>query len=1597
MTNFRWGIYYQSPATIGPLEPMEFAYNHTWDFCSHESQINKSSQWRGTGTQKLPGMALARNAICSIGINAYILDGTGQKIPCPSKSGNFFPGFDSVAHSEYDPEITDWINTLLAYKAEGGLIHAMFHLEPSLDNAGQPTAGTSTQYKAAFNHVYPFFHAAGLQLGWDMTSGDWRGGTARDWEPTNYDILSSDFYPTFNNAGDDTLKTMTYGLGDMFTYGAASKPTLPIVVRSTTCKLFTDAQAAVWFADASDTLLALTAPEVWVGWDTDNAGLHAVTTGETHPFTGTTPLVKEAFYSAAADWTPTDNVETITGTKTDADLTLVDKTMDPRSWCYCEDTTLRFDPNVTTTLTMSNKNLMFMDTAHLEMKPANSSVVHTLKFSNVDETLFTGGDPYIITAVTPGADLTQRTMTLQLRAAQPNCNLVGMIGSTVMDKVVLSQFFNGSNANYLNNTPLPGYTGTFPIVSVGTPTAPIGQVRSQNIVLQFPADPGAPGILKMNVPASNQVAYASATVESPAVNDKGLWFMGAAVADLRGTPKLGWGRASASLAVGDTQVTVLNSVTGAAADLTGWVAGDEIVFSPTDYSYYKSEVRTISSISGGNIVHFASHGAGDSHVAATPIDANKNANTEVADATPGLFYDHPLVTVKAGLSFGCEVGNLTRNVRIEGTPPVGTVNHRTHFMFHNTVPVAQTPSYIQLRYMGPREPAVLGEGLERKIVGRWPFHFHKEGNNSRGSVVQSCVVRDSGSHAYVQHAAHGVSIVDCISYHNLEISFWWDANADSDNSDDVLWDHCMVGWQDWKDLRNMGFGFLLSSTVGPVGEAILRDCCAWGIRGGDQSGGAGWNTGIPVATVWDTQGVNVFHNSHYQGFGSWINAPVHRSDHFDFVLYRNGLSGLFPDGAYSTNLSYERTILFENGWDTNGLAQWRSNANSQISPEGKWSIRQYFHVDAGGFTQGMRVDESLSPGGAPTQNIDCHFQNCIAPVLRLDDPRTYLTRHVLAVSGSGLTRTLTLQLNPAETDVRVPVTGDAGSVISVPTDPKSTMRLFHTNFYGSLSNYPNALPGWETLGKVTAIGNPSGGTQQVTVVYLSDPGAPPAAFSIAGPRGTIYASIFPNDSGESQPQRRDYVRCSIRDIGASVDHDVTIADWDLLELRGRSANFTPQGVFQTMIPGTEIRVQNRADTAAFKMHWDMDCRTNAEVLANMVYTDIPPFALAVATQSIPNGTNGAAYTQVQLTANLNDDGVLPITWGLKYDSAALPGNLELTTDGILRTISNAVLAVSPGTYPFTVEVTDARGVTAPKDYGFVVGGVSNFQITTTSVAPGFVGQVYTPVDLVTTGGTGAITWALASGTLPGGITFNAAGRLQGTPNAVGNFNFVVRATDSASHTDTQALTMTVSTTDPVITTTSIPPGVVGVAYNFQQLLATGGVQPYTWSIASGALPDGLSLTVSSGGVGIISGTPTVEMVTTPTFRVTDAQAHSATKTFTMSVVGPVVIPDQTLPIADVGQFYSYQIIVTGGSPPYGFTAINDPDGLNVPPGMALSGDGVVSGVPQTTGPKLFTVQVIDGGSFTTSRLMRLRVQKHLHRPGSGVGVHPTIFEEDGGQ
>lgn len=133
------------------------------------------------------------------------------------------------------------------------------------------------------------------------------------------------------------------------------------------------------------------------------------------------------------------------------------------------------------------------------------------------------------------------------------------------------------------------------------------------------------------------------------------------------------------------------------------------------------------------------------------------------------------------------------------------------------------------------------------------------------------------------------------------------------------------------------------------------------------------------------------------------------------------------------------------------------------------------------------------------------------------------------------------------------------------------------------------------------------------------------------------------------------------------------------------------------------------------------------------------------------------------------------------------------------------------------------------------------------------------------GGTAPYTWALVAGSLPTGLTLsnpsNTTALVSGTPTVPGNYNFQIRATDAQGNFQQKGFTIYVVG----ITTASLPSVTMNEAYSVQ-LTAAGGLEPYTFAITDGALPNGLTMT----SAGLISGIATVEGEFVITFSVTDS-------------------------------------------------------------------------------------------------------------------------------
>lgn len=178
---------------------------------------------------------------------------------------------------------------------------------------------------------------------------------------------------------------------------------------------------------------------------------------------------------------------------------------------------------------------------------------------------------------------------------------------------------------------------------------------------------------------------------------------------------------------------------------------------------------------------------------------------------------------------------------------------------------------------------------------------------------------------------------------------------------------------------------------------------------------------------------------------------------------------------------------------------------------------------------------------------------------------------------------------------------------------------------------------------------------------------------------------------------------------------------------------------------------------------------------------------------------------------------------------------------------------------------------------------------------------------------------------------------------------------------------------------STPPfhaGEVGVAYTPVALAATGGVQPYTWTVTTGALPDGLSL----GSDGSVSGTPTRAGGFSFTIQLADSGGSASALPGTIAITPA---PAASL-VSGCARYCSVEVgcvdvcgnfgTLTGGTAPFTYTV--QPGGL-VPVGTHLNQLSLAGTFTQRAQYWQFTVLVTDALGQTTSISPTFYVYPHI--------------------
>jgi len=297
------------------------------------------------------------------------------------------------------------------------------------------------------------------------------------------------------------------------------------------------------------------------------------------------------------------------------------------------------------------------------------------------------------------------------------------------------------------------------------------------------------------------------------------------------------------------------------------------------------------------------------------------------------------------------------------------------------------------------------------------------------------------------------------------------------------------------------------------------------------------------------------------------------------------------------------------------------------------------------------------------------------------------------------------------------------------------------------------------------------------------------------------------------------------------------------------------------------------------------------------------------------------------------------------------GSAALTTTGNGGSADQVTVNFTAAT------IADCIGVDLPGSPTIDKTNTASGASTTISVSSGTLSEPYEIVIAAAAmvNAAGGITWASPVNNLL--ATQHVSG---GTWGSVAYEDVSATTSVTASATITSAAwtvaILTFQYPAPIFSAATWPGATQGTSYSSTVGEATvyAGSSP-TYSISSGSLPPGITLTTTSG---LISGTPTKAGTYTFTLKCVDGNSNSSTKSGTIQVLSNLAIVS---PISLNGGIQGLPVTsgtysATGGTSPYTYTISTG----SLPSGMSLgSSSGTISGTPTSSGTYTFVVSVED--------------------------------------
>ncbi|WP_265502826.1 putative Ig domain-containing protein [Paracoccus beibuensis] len=462
-----------------------------------------------------------------------------------------------------------------------------------------------------------------------------------------------------------------------------------------------------------------------------------------------------------------------------------------------------------------------------------------------------------------------------------------------------------------------------------------------------------------------------------------------------------------------------------------------------------------------------------------------------------------------------------------------------------------------------------------------------------------------------------------------------------------------------------------------------------------------------------------------------------------------------------------------------------------------------YAVTAGALPAGLSLDASGTILGTPTVAGDHTFTVTATDVHQVTGSVSYSISVAVQAPVAGSV-TATVAANSADNAITLNVTGGAATSVAVLADPAhGTATVSGTTItYIPAAGYSGSDS--FTYTATNASGTSTAATVSLTVTAPALAFAPKAGVLPAGTAGTAYSQAVAASQGT-----------------APYSYAVTAGD-------------LPAGL-SLSTSGTLSGTPTVAGEHTFTV-----TATDAHQVTGSV-----SYSIAVAVQAPVAGSVTAT-----VDANSADNAIaLNVTGGAATSVAVLadPWHGTATVSGTTITYSPA--AGYSGTDSFTYTATNASGTSQAATVSVSVTAPTLAFAPATGVLPaGTVSTAYSQV-VAASQGTAPYSYAVTAGDLPAGLSLSTSGTISGTPTVAGEHTFTVTATDAHQVTGSVSYSIAVKAAPVLFSFTPATGALTGAmaGEDYSQLFsATGGAGTTTYTVSSGALPEGLVLAASSG-------------------------------------------------------------------------------------------------------------------------------------------------------